>query len=161
MNAVEDVGMPIVFTYPNADTQGRCLIERIRDFTNRSPRATLVVNLGTTRYFSLMSYAAAMVGNSSSGIVEAASFCLPVVNVGDRQRGRIHGHNVIDVPCERAAIRDAIIHATSVEFRKQIAGLRNLYGDGNAAGKIVDTLKSVTLDNNLIMKRFYNQPDTI
>ena len=117
----------------------------------------LVDNLGTRAYFSMMSVAGAMVGNSSSGIIEAASFRLPVVNVGVRQRGRVRGANVIDAACEREAIARALLTARSAAFRDGLARLRNPYGDGHAAPAILRTLKEVPLDDALVMKRFHDQ----
>jgi UDP-N-acetylglucosamine 2-epimerase len=96
-----------------------------------------------------------MLGNSSSGIIEAASFSLPVVNVGDRQRGRIHGDNVIDVPCTRDAILTAMRAATAGSFRERIRGMQNPYGEGNAAKVIVDTLRRTPFDRSLLLKRFH------
>jgi UDP-N-acetylglucosamine 2-epimerase (non-hydrolysing) len=115
----------------------------------------LAVNLGTEGYFSLMSHAAAMVGNSSSGIVEAASFKLPVVNIGDRQRGRFHDRNVIDSGYTRKEILEAIHKVTSPGFRATLKGLVNPYGDGQAAERIVSGLKSASLDSTLLLKKFY------
>jgi UDP-N-acetylglucosamine 2-epimerase len=101
-----------------------------------------------------MALAAAMVGNSSSGIIEAPSFALPVVNVGSRQAGRVRAANVIDVGYERAEIAQAIGRAMTPEFRGSLHGLDNPYGDGRAAERIVTRLKSVALDERLICKAF-------
>ena len=97
----------------DADTGHLELTSLAEEFAERAPQVSLVVNMGTDAYFSLMGRAAAMVGNSSSGIIEAASFGLPVVNIGNRQGGRIRAANVIDVECERDAILDGIRLATS------------------------------------------------
>jgi len=86
--ALAKADRPVVFTAPNADTGGRLVLERIQDFVRAHRASRLVLNLGTAAYFSLMRSAAAMVGNSSSGLIEAPSFGLPAVNVGERQRGR-------------------------------------------------------------------------
>jgi UDP-hydrolysing UDP-N-acetyl-D-glucosamine 2-epimerase len=154
--ALEASGLPIVITYPNADA-GHHEVERLaEEFSKRLPRVKLVVNLGTDAYFSLMGRAAAMVGNSSSGIIEAASFGLPVVNIGNRQGGRIRAANVIDVECESDAIVDGIRLVTSSDFREGLAGLVNPYGDGHASGRIVDALESIALDDRLLLKRFHN-----
>jgi UDP-hydrolysing UDP-N-acetyl-D-glucosamine 2-epimerase len=158
LNAIGESGMQTVFTYPNADTKGRAIIEAINRFADGNPKAKCLVNVGTQAYFSLMAHAAAMVGNSSSGIIEAASFRLPVVNIGNRQRGRIHRENVIDVPCERASIAEAIRRAVSADFSKSLDGLVNPYGDGHASERIVERLKSVELDS-LIIKRFHDQQE--
>ena len=153
--ALEKVNFGIVFTYPNADTQGRLIIKMIHEFAARHKRCQVAVNLGTQAYFSAMSHAAAMVGNSSSGIVEAASFKLPVVNIGNRQRGRVHDKNVIDVGYSRTDILEGIKKAVSPDFHASLADLTNLYGDGQATDRIVDKLKQVRLNRQLLLKHFY------
>jgi UDP-hydrolysing UDP-N-acetyl-D-glucosamine 2-epimerase len=156
LTALDDCGRPVIFTYPNADTAGRQIIKAIDQYVDDHQNAWAVDNLGTQGYFSLMANAAAMVGNSSSGIIEAASFKLPVVNVGNRQRGRVHDRNVIDVATTREAIREGIEQAAPDEFRAGLVDLVNPYGDGRAAEKIVSRLKSVKLDQELLLKRFYD-----
>lgn len=155
MAALEDVHARFVFTRPNADTRNRTIVRAFRRFVNGHAGAGLVENLGTPGYFSMMKHAAAMVGNSSSGIVEAASFGLPVVNIGRRQRGRLRGRNVIDVKDDRKAIQAGIQKALSPGFRQSLAGMANLYGDGRAAERIVATLESKEIDQTLISKRFH------
>ena len=156
LKALEGVDRPIIFTYPNADTGGRIVIAAIDKFTATRPQTKVVANLGTEWYFTLMRHAAVMVGNSSSGIIEAASFELPVVNIGNRQRGRIHGPNVLDVGYGTDEIRAGIQQALRADFRKSLAGLKNPYGDGNASKIIVDTLKQVPLDRTLVVKKFHD-----
>ena len=153
--ALAEVDFDIVFTYPNADTQGRLIIEMVQDFSAQNPRTCVATNLGQQGYFSLLSHVAAMVGNSSSGIVESASFNLPVVDIGHRQKGRVRGENVINVGYSQAEIKKGIETAVSAKFRASIAGLTNLHGDGHAAGRIVDRLKAVPLDDQLLQKRFH------
>jgi UDP-hydrolysing UDP-N-acetyl-D-glucosamine 2-epimerase len=153
--ALRTCGLPLIFTFPNADTSGRKIIQMIELFVKDMTLARVIVNLGTDGYFSLMSHAAAVVGNSSSGIVEAASFKLPVVNIGERQRGRFHAGNVIDCGYLRGQILEAIRKAVSQEFRETLRDLVNPYGDGHAAERIVAKLKSVSLDNVLLLKRFH------
>lgn len=153
--ALKTCALPLIFTFPNADASGRKIIEMIQAFVKEMPLARITVNLGTEGYFSLMAHAAAMVGNSSSGIVEAASFKLPVVNIGDRQRGRFQAGNVIDCGYSRDQILNAIRRATSQKFRKTLENLVNPYGDGHAAERIVAGLKSVSLDSTLLLKRFH------
>jgi len=153
--ALEGVDATLIFTYPNADICGRLIIQMIREFTAERQQAQLVVNFGTQGYFSMMKHAAAMVGNSSSGIIEAASFKLPVVNVGSRQRGRVRGKNVIDVGYARAEILAGIEKAISPEFRATLSDMVNPYGNGHAAERIVDKLKHVKLSDELLLKRFH------
>jgi len=153
--ALEKVGLPVIFTYPNADTWGRIVIRMIDEYVASHANATAVANLGPQAYFSLLEHCAMMVGNSSSGIIEAASFRLPVVNIGNRQRGRVHGANVIAVDCDRDAIVRGIRRAEDPGFRAALAALVNPYGDGHATERIVDVLKRTPLDRRLILKRFH------
>jgi UDP-N-acetylglucosamine 2-epimerase len=104
-----------------------------------------------------MGAAAAMVGNSSSGIIEAPSFRLPVVNVGIRQRGRVRAGNVLDTGHGRAEIRGAILRAIDPAFRRSLHALRNPHGTGDAARTIVERLKSIPLDRRLTVKKFVDQ----
>jgi len=155
--ALDAVGLPVVFTYPNADTQGRVIMQAIEGHVRTRSHTKVVVNLGTRAYFSLMRCARAMVGNSSSGIIEAASFELPVVNIGSRQRGRICGRNVINAECDRGSIVLAVREAISPDFRSDLKGIQNPYGDGHAAERIVETLRTVPLDRGLRLKHFYDR----
>ena len=147
--------MPVLCTYPNADTHSQVIIRMLQAFAVRSRQARLIANLGTRAYFSAMQYASAMVGNSSSGIIEAASFKLPVVNIGTRQQGRVRGKNVMDVGYARQEIVAAIKTAMARSFRDSLSDLMNPYGDGHAAERIVNTLKQVPLNAALLHKRFY------
>jgi len=153
--ALDAASLPVVFTYPNADMGSRTIIERVEAFVASRPSPRVAPNLGTRAYFSMMKYAAAMVGNSSSGIIEAASFSLPVVNIGNRQQGRVRGANVIDCVPRREAIASAIRQAVSPAFRASLAGMSNPYGNGQAADRIVSVLASVPLDARLLRKRFH------
>ncbi len=154
--ALDESGRDLVFTCPNADTGTRAVQGPVEEYAARNPRrATLVANLGSRAYFTLMQEAAAMVGNSSSGIVEAASFKLPVVNVGTRQQGRLRAANVIDVGYGSEEILGGIRRALSAGFRESLAGLENPYGDGRAAERIVARLKEVELGDRLLRKRFH------
>lgn len=153
--ALQACGHPLVFTYPNADTNGRVIIEMIKAFLRDCPRARCVAHFGTLGYFSLMARAAAMVGNSSSGIVEAASFKLPVVNIGTRQQGRLAPENVIHTGTGRDEILEGIRRATTPAFREGLKDLANPYGDGRAAERMVEVLRTVELGTSrLIQKAF-------
>lgn len=157
LGALQSSGLPLVFTLPNADTANSIIMQKIRDFAASYPQVDLVDTLGTQGYFSMMAIAAAMVGNSSSGIVEAPSFGLPVVNIGSRQAGRVRAANVLDVGYDQAAISAAIQRATSPEFRASLSTLISPYrGGGPAAEIIVEALKAVPLDAALMSKGFYD-----
>lgn len=157
--ALDEAGLPVIFTMVNADTGGWIIQQKLSDFVQTHEAAWLLDNLGTRGYFSLMQHVAAMVGNSSSGLIEAPSFELPVVNIGTRQTGRVRAANVIDVGCARAEITAGIRRAVQPEFRASLRGLINPYGDGTAAEKIVVQLKSVALDQRLILKKFHDLPE--
>ena len=152
--ALQTFDRPVVFTLPNADTNGRVILRLIKAFVREHPQALLIENLGTQGYFSLMTYAAAMVGNSSSGLIEAPSLGLPVVNVGTRQQGRVRAENVIDVGCRRDEIIQGITAALAPAFRERLRGLANPYGNGHAAEVIVHRLRDIPLNGHLIQKRF-------
>lgn len=154
--ALDGTGRNLIFTYPNADTNGRVIIDMIREFVGKKPGRHVATNLGTQAYFTLMSQVTAMVGNSSSGIIEAASFKLPVVNIGIRQRGRIHSENVIDVGDSCAEISKGIQTVVATGFKTGLADLKNPYGDGNASELIVNKLSEVLLDNEFLLKRFHD-----
>jgi UDP-hydrolysing UDP-N-acetyl-D-glucosamine 2-epimerase len=155
LTALEETDATVIFTYPNADTGSRLIIDRVREFVARHRRAHYLVNLGTPGYFNMMNHAAAMIGNSSSGIIEAASFQLPVVNIGIRQRGRVRGENVIDVGYSKEEILVGIEQATAPSFQRAISNLVNPYGDGRAAERIVERLRQVELGQSLLLKSFH------
>jgi UDP-hydrolysing UDP-N-acetyl-D-glucosamine 2-epimerase len=156
LKALGGCGMPLLFTLANADAGGRRINDAIRAFVERTEEAKLVSNLGDL-YFSAMAHAAAMVGNSSSGIIEAASFGLPVVNVGIRQAGRERGKNVIDCGNSRSEIAGALAHALDPEFRSSLSERQNIYGDGHAAEGIVDALANTPINERLLRKRFIDR----
>jgi UDP-N-acetylglucosamine 2-epimerase (non-hydrolysing)/GDP/UDP-N,N'-diacetylbacillosamine 2-epimerase (hydrolysing) len=147
----------LLFVYPNADAGSHALMERTRALAATRPRTHIFVNLDAVTYWSLLGNATAMVGNSSSGIMEAASFALPAVNVGMRQQGRERARNVIDAPAESVAILAAITQALSPEFRESLRGMVNPYGDGSAATTITRVLTTVPLDG-LLIKQPQPQP---
>jgi UDP-N-acetylglucosamine 2-epimerase (non-hydrolysing)/GDP/UDP-N,N'-diacetylbacillosamine 2-epimerase (hydrolysing) len=140
----------LIFVYPNADAGSLALIERTRALADTRPQTHIFVNLDAVTYWSLLGQVDALVGNSSSGIMEAASFALPTVNVGMRQQGRERARNVIDTPAETTAIQAAIRQALTPEFRNSLRGMANPYGNGTAAETIVRVLTTVSLDGLLI-----------
>jgi UDP-hydrolysing UDP-N-acetyl-D-glucosamine 2-epimerase len=147
--ALRSVPGQLLFCYPNADAGSRSLIDRIRSLTD----SKVFVNLDPIVYWSLLSHIDLLLGNSSSGIIEAASFELPVVNVGMRQRGRERGRNVLDAEPTVESILDRVTTARSEGFRQSLKGMENPYGDGKAAGRIVDVLASVPLGEQILIKR--------
>ena len=153
--ALAALDIPVVVTAPNADAGGREVRRRLEEFAETRDDCAFVENLGTPAYFSLMRAAAAMVGNSSSGIIEAASFELPVVNIGDRQQGRPRAANVIDTPCRSRPISEAIREAVGPGFRASLDGLANPYAQDRSAARIIgERLVSVPLEARLYKKGF-------
>lgn len=155
--ALSEFDVPVVFTAPNGDIGSDRILRAIQTHLERRPDSVFIDNLGTRRYFSLMKYSAAMVGNSSSGIIEAASFELPVVNIGIRQQGRARGRNIVDVNPDKGSVAEGIGKVLCPEFKQSLRGMQNPYGDGHAAGRIADVLESVSLDGKLLQKRFYDE----
>ena len=160
VSAVKASGLQAVFTMANADAEGVLINERLQEECAKNPgRFQWIPHFGHRRYLNCLKHFAVMVGNSSSGLTEAPSFRLPVVNIGDRQRGRVRARNVIDVPCSRAAILQGIKQATSPRFRALLLGMRNPYDrfhDGHASERIKDVLKNICLSDNLLKKTFHD-----
>jgi UDP-hydrolysing UDP-N-acetyl-D-glucosamine 2-epimerase len=154
LNALDSNGIQCVFTHPNADTASSEVITAIERFCHGHSDRRLVVNAGQIGYFSLMNAVSVMVGNSSSGLVEAPSFKLPVVNVGNRQKGRLRAANVIDCGYSPDEIGPALECALSSHFRASLHQLQNPYGDGHAAERIVQRLASLDTLPDLLGKRF-------
>jgi UDP-N-acetylglucosamine 2-epimerase (non-hydrolysing)/GDP/UDP-N,N'-diacetylbacillosamine 2-epimerase (hydrolysing) len=148
--ALAQVPGQLVFVYPNADAGSHALIERSKQLTAARALTHIFINLDAVTYWSLLGQVDAMVGNSSSGIMEAASFALPVVNAGMRQQGRERARNIIDVPAETSAILAGIHQALTEGFRGSLAGMTNPYGDGTAAKTIAHVLTTASLDGLLI-----------
>jgi UDP-hydrolysing UDP-N-acetyl-D-glucosamine 2-epimerase len=140
----------LIFVYPNTDAGSHELIERTRVLAASRPHTHIFINLDANTYWSLLAQVDAMIGNSSSGIMEAASFALPVVNIGMRQQGRERGRNIIDVPAETGAIQNALEQALGGKFRARLAGMLNPYGTGDASRTIARVLAETPLDNLLI-----------
>ena len=152
--ALDKIDLPTLWSYPNADPAGMLIRDQIDEFIAVRDDAAVLPELGQAAFYGLMHHATAMVGNSSSGIIEAASFKLPVVNVGDRQKGRLHGRNVMNVACEKSAIVSAVQHAIAGPFAQSLDDLVNPYGDGRAAERIVSALRVVDFDHQFVIKPF-------
>jgi UDP-hydrolysing UDP-N-acetyl-D-glucosamine 2-epimerase len=159
--ALESAPGQLVFCYPNADAGSRALIARTESFIRRAGRGRLFVNLDPVMYWSLLRSVDLLVGNSSSGIMEAASFALPVVDVGIRQRGRERARNVLNTAANATAILDRIGTAVSAEFRASLRGIENPYGDGHAAERIAAVLASVPLGEELLIKHAPALPGSV
>jgi UDP-N-acetylglucosamine 2-epimerase (non-hydrolysing)/GDP/UDP-N,N'-diacetylbacillosamine 2-epimerase (hydrolysing) len=152
-SALSTLSDPLVFCYPNADAGSRLLMNRTEEFLQSHSNARMFVNLNPLVYWSLLRESALLLGNSSSGIMEAASFAVPAVNVGIRQRGRERARNVLDAEATPESILTQIAKAQSQEFRRSLAGMENPYGNGHAAGTIVEVLTSVPLGEGILIKK--------
>jgi len=151
--ALAQVEGQIVFSYPNADAGSHHLIARARAFAATQANAHVFVNLGAIPYWSLLRQVDMLVGNSSSGIMETASFALPTVDIGLRQRGRERARNVLNAAPDVVAILEKIAVARSAAFRDSLADLENPYGDGHGSEKIVEVLTTLPLTQDLLIKR--------
>lgn len=153
--ALDAVPDRLVLTYPNADLGHSRIIAAFEAFGARNrERAVLIDNAGTARFLSLLRNAAAIVGNSSAGIVEAATFATPTVNIGTRQDGKLKPAQVIDCGHDTGAIVAAIAKAKSAEFRSSIRGMVNPYGDGHAGPRIAKAIAELPLGARLMRKKF-------
>ncbi len=151
--------MQIVFCYPNADAGSRSLIDRTRSFLARHTAGKLFVNLDAVAYWSLLRQVDIMLGNSSSGIMETASFALPTVNIGLRQKGRERARNVLDAEPNATSILARIAEARSPAFRASLARMVNPYGDGYTAERIIEVLTTCPLGPELLIKRAMPVPN--
>ena len=148
--ALEKSNLNILFTYANADDNGRMINQKIETFCqSNSTKYKVVKSLGQLRYLSAMKYVDLLIGNTSSGIIEAASFKKPVVNIGERQKGRLQSGNVID--CKVETLYNAIIKALSNQVQKKYQKITNVYGHGNASDTIVHVLSTIELS---VIKKF-------
>lgn len=147
----------LIFTLPNADTDGRVLIEMINTYVADNSNACVYASLGQLRYWSCIRHVDGVVGNSSSGLTEVPSFGKGTVNIGDRQRGRLKAASVIDCQPTRLAISGAIARLYSPEFQAILTTVRNPYGHGGASESVVSTLAAIPLEG-ILKKRFYDLP---
>lgn len=138
----------LIFTMPNADTDGRVLIRMVEDFCASRPHAKAFTSLGQLRYFSCIHYCNGVVGNSSSGLAEVPSFSKGTVNIGDRQKGRLRAESVIDCEPERRAIATAIRRMWEPEFCMKVGSSENLYGDGRASDYIISLIAQCISDRH-------------
>ena len=147
----------VIFTKANADTDGRIINEMIDDYVNLNiDRCKGYTSLGQRKYLSALQYCDAVVGNSSSGIIEVPSFGIPTVNIGDRQRGRVRAESVIDCGNDRTQIEEALLKALSAEFRNKVANVRNPYEGKKTSEEIVKIIRKAVYDDIDLRKKFYD-----
>ncbi|MCW4441202.1 UDP-N-acetylglucosamine 2-epimerase [Vibrio splendidus] len=147
----------VILTYPNADDGGRRIIPMLEAYAASQPDRVLAIpSLGQVRYLSAVKYAAAVIGNSSSGIIEVPAFDVPTVNIGSRQKGRLAAKSVLHCEANRADIERAIRSANEREYKETVEEIENPYGQGNTSEKVIEMIK--TLDFNPC-KTFHDLPN--
>lgn len=147
----------LVFTMPNADTDGRALIKMVQQFVAQHPNARAYTSLGQLRYLSCIAQVDGVVGNSSSGLAEVPSFKKGTINIGDRQRGRLQAASVINCEPTRQSIDAALKKLYTADFQVSLSPVRNPYGEGGASEQVVKTIKHCALDG-IAKKSFYDLP---
>lgn len=150
----------LIFTLPNADTDGRVLIKMVEQFVTQHPNARAYTSLGQLRYLSCIAQVDGVVGNSSSGLTEVPSFRKGTINIGDRQRGRLQAESIINCKPNRESISAALKQLYSKEFQTNLSQVINPYGEGGASDKIVSILKH-HVGSNLIKKIFHDLPNSM
>ena len=145
----------IIFTMPNADTDGREIFKLIESYCLDNPNCRAFTSLGQLKFLSCLKYVDVVVGNSSSGLAEVPSFKIPTVNIGDRQKGRLKADSVIDCSPTKNQITSAIKRAISLDFKESCKVVENPYGNGGASNKILEIISCTDL-NKIIKKRFYD-----
>ena len=152
LDAVKDLGLPTVLSYPNSDAGGQKMIQAILEYKSL-PNLHITKNIPRLEFVNLMRRASCLLGNSSAGILEAPLLKLPVVNIGNRQKGRLHAENVKFVPHKKEKIIEAVQHAVyNIEYREEVGHCSNPYGDGKSSKKIAEILANLTIDDKLIIK---------
>ena len=146
----------LFFTKANADTGGIIINKMIDEYVAaNSSKAIARTSMGQLNYLSAMKYMDGVIGNSSSGLIEAPSFKIGTINIGDRQRGRIKADSIIDCQPSKDSIRDALQLLYSKDFENMLKTVTNPYGKGDAAKKIIDIIKSISL-KGILKKEFYD-----
>ena len=152
---LEDTGL--IFTMPNADTEGRALFRQIEHFCAAHLHARAYTSLGQLRYLSCIEHCDGVVGNSSSGLIEVPSFRRGTINIGDRQKGRLRASSIIDCNADRVSISSALNRLFSDEFQEELLAVQNPYGDGSASDKVIRTLEDLPFER-MLKKTFYDCP---
>jgi GDP/UDP-N,N'-diacetylbacillosamine 2-epimerase (hydrolysing) len=146
----------IIFTAPNADTEGRVIKKMINEYVSNHPKTSIFIDsMGQLNYMSALKYVDAMVGNSSSGIVEAPTLKIGTINIGDRQKGRVRASSIIDCDPTLTSINKAFEQLYSNKFQSNLKNVVNPYGNGLATEKIIKILKDSIIPKE-IKKEFYD-----
>jgi UDP-hydrolysing UDP-N-acetyl-D-glucosamine 2-epimerase len=155
LNAISNLKKPTIALGPNSDAGSKEILDNLLKFSRQNQYFQFYKNLRRSDYLGLLNNIGVLVGNSSSGIIEASYFAIPVVNIGIRQKGREKGKNVIDVSDEKSnLIQNAILNALKRKKKGNLSKIR-IYGNGNASKKIVSILEKIKLDKKLIQKQIF------
>ncbi len=152
LKILKDINYQVIIIYPNNDPGSDLIINAINSYSD-VPKFKIYKNLERKTYISLLKHIDLLIGNSSSGIIESPIFKLPVINLGDRNKGRETGDNVINVDIESSEIKKAIEIALSEDFKKSCQNVKNPYGEGKAAEKIIQILNNLTIYKKLLIKK--------
>ncbi|MCI0652287.1 MAG: UDP-N-acetylglucosamine 2-epimerase [Planctomycetes bacterium] len=153
LEALRPLAVRTIAVYPNSDSGGREIAKVLEEYAAREPWLKLHRSIAHPQYLGLLRAVSALVGNSSSAIIEAPALGLPAVDIGDRQRGRERATNVISVPHEEGVIRAAVARSITAEYRARLAGIASPYGDGRAGVRIAAALATVELSPRLFEKQ--------
>lgn len=155
LGALQDT--QLIFTLPNADTDGRALIQMVENFVKSHPNTRLYSSLGQLRYLSCIAQVDGVVGNSSSGLAEVPSFKKGTINIGDRQRGRLQAASVINCEPLQSEITAALDRLYSADFQAGLGQVLNPYGEGGASEKVIRILKEYPIQH-IVKKSFHDLP---
>lgn len=153
INALSILNKKMIITYPNADNGGEYIIKKLKDFQKNNDNVYLFESLGILRYLSIMKLCSVVVGNSSSALIEAPYLKVPVVNIGNRQKGRVMAENIISCKNECGDIVNAINKALGNEFKNKVINTKSLYGEGNTSEEIVKILENIEINDKLLKKK--------
>lgn len=149
--------LSVVLTKANSDAGGRIINKMIDEYSEKNKnRVVAYTSLGQFRYYNAMKYCAMVIGNSSSGIIEAPTFKIPTINIGDRQKGRIQAESVINCLADKESIIKSINKGLSEEFNNKIRDIENPYGEGDSSQKIMDVIKKYLFSDKKENKKFYD-----
>lgn len=153
----EHKDMSFIFTKGNADAEGRLINQLIEKYAKENDNIIFFTSLGMVKYLSAVKYSSMVVGNSSSGIVEAPSFGIPTINIGDRQKGRLQATSIINCEPIKEKIKEAIDKALTDSFMKTARESVNPYGNGDTSNKIINTVKDFVFNEKIdLKKKFYD-----
>lgn len=158
LNALSEINADyqLLFTLPNSDTNGRIITAKVKEYVAKHPKtAFAITSLGKKRYYSALKYATAVIGNSSSGLIEAPIFNIPTLNIGNRQEGRTRCESIIDVPATYKTIKEGLRKAISDEYQEIAAKVNSPYEKAGSVELVFNTIKSYPLDG-ITKKKFYD-----